>query len=193
MACAAGLQALAVAVPSLAAVPLAHTEDTSGGLLLAVAAVARTTPPSGQLQQQPAGLGSASGGGSRLPATDGLEDDDDDDDDDEGYESGSVAEEEATEDGEDSLAPAATGVNRLRVECKACMQLGVFRKDGQPTTILAAPVYVRGHCRGLQWTNNDGRKDPAGYHKAWLAVMEEKWAWQKEEKAAARKRKHAAE
>ena len=192
MACAAGLQALAVAVPSLAAVPLAHTEDTSGGLLLAVAAVARTTPPSGQLQQQPAGLGSASGGGSRLPATDGLEDDDDDDDD-EGYESGSVAEEEATEDGEDSLAPAATGVNRLRVECKACMQLGVFRKDGQPTTILAAPVYVRGHCRGLQWTNNDGRKDPAGYHKAWLAVMEEKWAWQKEEKAAARKRKHAAE
>ena len=192
MACAAGLQALAVAVPSLAAVPLAHTEDTSGGLLLAVAAVAGTTPSSGQLQQQPAGLGSASGGGSRLPATDGLEDDDDDDDD-EGYESGSVAEEEATEDGEDSLAPAATGVNRLRVECKACMQLGVFRKDGQPTTILAAPVYVRGHCRGLQWTNNDGRKDPAGYHKAWLAVMEEKWAWQKEEKAAARKRKHAAE
>ena len=149
-------------------------------------------PPQASCNSSLLASGQHQGGGSRLPATDGLEDDDDDDDD-EGYESGSVAEEEATEDGEDSLAPAATGVNRLRVECKACMQLGVFRKDGQPTTILAAPVYVRGHCRGLQWTNNDGRKDPAGYHKAWLAVMEEKWAWQKEEKAAAaRKRKHAA-
>ena len=195
-----------MAVPSLLAlVPPAPTIKTSGGLLPGAAVAAETNPLSGQLQQQqqpPAGLPvksmeqkvveagksrlagslrSAAQGGSRqqppgVPV-------DDNGDEDEGSESGEVVAEEGGA-AEDVSAPAAAGVNRQRMECKACKQLGI-KKYGQPWTILSAPVYVRGHCRGLQWTNNDGKKDPAGYHKAWLAEMEEVWkegkAWKKAE------------
>ena len=163
-------------VAAVARMPPPPVAAVAGTTPPPVAAVAGTTPPSGQLQQLPVGVGSASDGGSRQP------------DEDEGSESGKVVA-EAAGAAEDALAPAAAGVNGLpRVECKACMQLGIRKKSGQPTTILASPTYVRGHCGGVRWTNNDGKKDPAGHHKAWLAEMEEVW---KKEGKADRKRKKA--